>query len=143
MSCAIGIYHPEEHVKAGALWYSARAFGARLVFTLGPSLGLADVLMHPGKPMAVSASHWLSVENLLPDDYTLVAVGTRPGAESLTTFVPPASACYLLTTRGQGLPEPLLSLCTRRVQVLGIRAELEATALGSVVLYDRFLKGVL
>ena len=139
---AIGIDHTKTPINVGTLWRSATVFGAAFVFTVGRRYKRqgSDTLKTPKR---IPLFHFDTIEDLknhLPNACLLVGVELMEGAELIKAFQHPSHCCYLLGAEHHGLSASNLAKCHRVVQLPG-RYCLNVATAGSIVMYDRWLKG--
>lgn len=138
----VGIYHPKWQCNVGTLLRSAHNFGAAYLCTIGRRY-------KPQSSDTTNATAHLPLfeydsvdELLLPKGTRLVGVELAPNARPLTTFCHPERCLYLLGAEDHGLPPKILARCHDVVIIPGLRQCLNVASAGSIVLYDRMLKGV-
>lgn len=140
----VGVFEPKTSVNVGTLWRSAHAFGADFLFTIGARYS------HQPSDTTKAARHvplWAFDEfrdflNAMPIESTLVAVELADESIPLTRFEHPERAIYLLGAEDYGLPLNVLDNCPLAVNVPGAARCLNVATAGSIVLYDRFRRGV-
>lgn len=138
----IGIQHPKTTMNIGTLFRSAHAFGASMLFTIGPwrySRQASDTTNAIGQ---IPYVHYRDAEDFKacrPVGVPLIGVELAPNARALPTFAHPRSALYLLGAEDHGITPDLLAMCQYVVQIPGARC-LNVSAAGSIVLYDREAK---
>lgn len=140
----IGIYHPKTEMNIGTLWRSAHLYGAHFIFTVGAR--------YKKQPTDTTKS-WLNVPLLnfttledlidhLPSATPLIGVELDDRAKPLNEFNHPRTGVYMLGAEDHGLPQHVIDRCHRLVSVpsLGFTS-LNVSTAGSIVLYDRFVRG--
>lgn len=139
----IGIYHGKTEVNLGTLWRSAYQLGAAGIFTIGrryktQSSDTVKAWRH------IPMRQYNTVDELietLPNACPLI--GIEMGGHSLSTFAHPERACYLLGAEDHGLPDVAIQRCHRLVSLEAARAaSFNVAVAGSIVMYDRFIKGL-
>ena len=140
--CWIGVVHGKSPQNIGTLWRSAHGFGAAGIFTVGQRYPMqasdtTKAWRH------VPLLHFPTIRDLidhLPHACRLVGVEIAPKAHTLTNYVHPESACYLLGAEDHGLSPTDLARCHDLVQVPHAARCLNVATAGSILLYDRAVK---
>lgn len=141
---AIGIYHGKAAVNLGTLWRSAHAFGAELIFTVGRRYERCEASDTTHARRHVPLIHFSSIDDLrahLPWSTPLIGVELDDLAMPIRTFAHPERAAYLLGAEDHGLPQEVLARCHATLVLPG-RYCLNVASAGTIVLYDRWLRGV-
>jgi len=139
----IGVLHAKRETNIGTLWRSAHNFGASFIFTVGARYK---------RQSSDTTKAWRSVplftfeclddlKRHIPYDAQLVGVELDPRATALNTFWHPKRAVYLLGAEDHGLSEAERAACHKLVVVPGAAHCLNVAAAGTVVLYDRVVRG--
>lgn len=139
----IGIYHTKTWQNVGSLMRSAYCFGASFVYTVGKRY-TKDCLDTPNTAKQVPCFHYGDLDDLLrhlPIGCPLVGIEMSERATPLHTFYHLPQACYLLGAEDSGLPPIVLDRCHQTVSVPGTRMCLNVATTGSIVMYDRSMKG--
>lgn len=138
---AIGSECFKYHCNVGTLYRSAFAFGASYIFSMGLKPDLrGDV---PKTYKHVPYFHYRGFEEFYqskPKGAKLIGVEITDKAHSIHNFVHPESAIYLLGNECGGLSELALSKCDYVIYIPSTFC-LNVSVAGSIVMYDRQLKG--
>jgi tRNA G18 (ribose-2'-O)-methylase SpoU len=136
----IGIWHGKTGVNVGTLIRSAYSFGADFVFTIGKRYKKQSSALKLDKHVPVlhfqDIAQW---KKAMPANARLVCIELHDKAIPVKDFVHPERAIYLLGAEDHGLTEELMNGC-QIVQLPGKRCLNVATA-GSIIMYDRIMKG--
>lgn len=138
----IGIYQPKTIHNVGGLWRSAHNFGAAFIFTVGHryKVQAADTTKaHRSIPL-YEYSSFAEMRALLPKECLLIGIEQCEGAAQLPKVAHPHRAVYLLGAEDYGLPADVLAACHRVMEIPSARC-LNVAVAGSIVIYDRLLKG--
>lgn len=138
----IGIFHTKTALNVGGLMRSAYCFGASFVFTVGRRYS-REPMDTPDTPNQIPLYNYLTLDQLLlnlPVGCRLVGIELHPDAQSLHTYEHPARACYLLGAEDHGLPPTAISRCHELISIPNLKACLNVTTAGSLVLYSRHLQ---
>lgn len=142
---AIGVYQPKFEVNIGTLWRTAGIMGASMLFTIGKRYefqGSDTVKTDKNIPLV----HFNTLEDALnakQDSVSLVGVELDKRAVSLERFKHPATAWYLMGAEDKGLSESVLSKLDSVVQIPSDKPySLNVSVAGSIVIYDRYMKGL-
>lgn len=141
----VAVDHPKTSVNVGTLWRSATLYGAAFVATVGYRYARqpTDTV---GTPWHTPLLHYTDLDDLighLPFSCPLVGVELTPAAVSLPELVHPLRALYLLGAEDHGLSRRVLDRCHYVVRVPSLVPQsLNVAVAGSIVLYDRFTRGV-
>jgi tRNA G18 (ribose-2'-O)-methylase SpoU len=139
----VAAYHPKHEVNIGTLWRSAHSYGASMLATIGRRYThqSGDTTK---APRSLPLHHYSDIDDLiahLPYGCPLVGVELDDRAESLTGFVHPHRALYLLGAEDHGLPPAVLDRCHHILQIPSPAPwSLNVAVAGSLVLHDRYLK---
>lgn len=139
----IGIYRPKTETNVGTLWRSAVIFGASFVFTIGRRYRKqsSDTLCAAGQVPCWNFTCWDDFKEHVPLAARVVCVELAEKARLLDQFIHPPTAIYLLGAEDHGLPRNILE-GQQVVQVPSARPLcLNVATAGSIVMYDRFIKG--
>jgi tRNA G18 (ribose-2'-O)-methylase SpoU len=139
---AIGIYQPKHEVNIGTLWRSAHSLGASHIFTIGNRLkkqasDTTTAWKHLPLLRYESSEEFLKVG--VPYDCQLIGIEISQKARSLSNFVHPERAIYILGAEDRGLPETILNKCKHILQLPGLYC-LNVAVVGSSVIIDRLNK---
>lgn len=138
----IGIHHPKFDVNVGGLFRSAYCFGASFAFSVGRRYEkqASDTTNTKLQMPFYEFESIESVKRHLPFSCLLIGVELAPQAEPLQTFTHPPRAIYLLGAEDHGLPPSILQQCHKVLQIDNLKACLNVTTAGSIVMYDRLNK---
>lgn len=139
----IGVYYPKTEANIGILWRHARLYGADFIFTIGrryrkESGDTSNTSRHT--PL-FHYEDYDDFDSHRPSNSNVVCVEQREGAKTLPETPHPEQAIYLLGAEDRGLPEEILrgkqciEIPTKEPQSMNV-----ATA-GTLIMYDRFVKG--
>lgn len=141
----IGIVHGKTEQNVGTLWRSAFCFGASFIFTVGRRYQ-KQASDTPKAWRHIPLINFEGVEDLkrhLPYSCQLVGVELSERARELGGYCHPEVACYLLGAEDYGLTPTELKVCHSVVQIPGASRCLNVSVAGSIVMYDRVVKGLL
>lgn len=136
----IGIYNVKRTHNFGALIRTARVFGANFVFSVGsrnPREGSSI-----GSELTLPLFHFETLAAFvasIPVNARLVCVELTPGAQDIRSYQHPPRAVYLLGPEDGTLPSDLMR--AHDTLILPGAYPLNVAMAGTVVLYDRALKG--
>ena len=139
----VGVYHAKTSANIGTLWRTASIYGADFIFTVGrryEKQASDTVKAWRHCPLW----HFTDMDDLrshIPFSCRLVCVEQTEGGHDLRTFVHPERAIYLLGAEDAGLPESIMAghTCVQIGSPTGMCLNV-ATA-GSIIIYDRWIKG--
>lgn len=139
----IGLYHPRHQVNIGGLFRHAQLYGASFLFTIGQRYRHQH--SDTGKaPLSVPMYNYLTFDDFyddLPYGCQLICVEQYRLATPLTATTHPPRAAYLLGSETNGIPEKVLEN-HRVVEVpCPINRPMNVTHAGTIVMYDRYVKG--
>ena len=140
--CGIGIENPKTITNLGTLWRSAYCLGADFIFTIG------DRYHYQHSDTVKAYRHipyfrYDTIEDFLshiPYDCQLVGVELLDIAVPLEKFSHPKRAIYLLGKEDGNLSNKAIEHCQHIVKFNSEHC-LNVASAGTVVLYDRQLKG--
>ena len=140
---AIGVSHAKHAVNIGTLWRTAHAFGCAFIFTVGARYRrqASDTTC---ASRHVPLLHFATVDDLiehLPHSCPLVGVELDARSIALPAFTHTPTAAYLLGAEDHGLTTMERERCHRLVTIPGFARCLNVATAGSIVLYDRMVKG--
>jgi len=129
-------------LNVGTLWRSANILGAAYIFTVGrrykpQSSDTMQTWRH------VPLFHFGTIDELragMPHDCLLIGVEMVPEAVPLADSNHPERAVYLLGAEDNGLSPSAIAACQRLIVLPGERSMNVAVA-GSIVMYDRHVRG--
>lgn len=138
----VAIYHPKWSCNVGTLLRSAHNFGASFLVTIGRRY-------RPQPSDTTNATAHLPLfeyrsmdELVLPKGTRIVGVELAEGARPLPDYCHPDRCLYLLGAEDYGLPPAILKRCHDVIMIPGLPHCLNVATVGSIVLYDRSVKGV-
>lgn len=139
----IGIFHGQSEENIGTLWRSALILGADFIFTVGRRYAKqrSDT---PKTPRHIPLFHFDTWDDFLkhiPYDCPVCAVELDERSVSLPEYKHPERCIYLLGAEDHGIPQDVLHRCRDIIQIPGKICYNVAVA-GSIVMYDRYSKGV-
>lgn len=139
---AIGIEHGKTLANIGTLWRSADLFDAAFIFTVHSRYHRqpSDVFK---TTMHTPLFHFASIDDLvahLPHSCPLVGIELHARAKPIESVHHLERACYLLGAEDHGLTKEAVARSHSLIQLPGRKSMNVATA-GSIVMYDRWLKG--
>ena len=141
---AIGIYGVKTPENLGTLWRSADLLGASLIFTVGARYSTQATDTSKAR-QSIPLVHFDSLEQMRKakdPSVPLIAVELDENSYSLINFVHPNSAWYLLGAEDTGLPKKALEFSSQIIQIPAVKDfSFNVATAGSIVLYDRFVKG--
>jgi len=115
----IGIYHIKTEVNIGTLWRSAHNFGADFIFTIGKRYKTqASDTTKAWK--SIPLYHYDSFDDFkshIPFDCQLIAIEQSEKSKSITKFVHPERAVYILGAEDYGIPKLILDKCQGIVNI--------------------------
>lgn len=140
----IGVYHSKTADNIGTLLRSAFAFRADFVFTVGRRYQQqASDTTKGWRHMPLF--HFDDIDDLvsaLPYSCPLVGVELDERSSSLSQYTHRDRAIYLLGAEDHGLSTEARERCHEIVQIPGPDYCLNVAVAGSIVMYDRWTKGV-
>lgn len=140
----IVVYHPKHETNIGTLWRSAWLYDAAFLGTIGRRYQKQSTDT-PGTASQIPLVHYADLDDLvehLPFSCLLVGVEMVERATSLTNFLHPQQAVYLLGAEDHGLPQEMVDRCHRVVQIPSARGwSMNVATAGSIVMYDRYTSG--
>jgi tRNA(Leu) C34 or U34 (ribose-2'-O)-methylase TrmL len=138
----IGIYHTKTEINVGTLWRSAHNFGASFIFTIGRRYRQqASDTTKVWK--TIPLYHYGSFDELkenIPMEARIIAIEQSETSTSLVSFIHPEQCIYLLGAEDHGLPESILDE-VKTVVHINTPMCLNVSTAGSIVMYDRSVKG--
>ena len=134
----IGIYQTKTKENVGTLFRTAYQLGASGIFTIGKrykqqSSDTPKAMRH------IPLRHFLTLDDFKAQrPLESVLAGIEMGGTSLSQFVHPKQAIYLLGAEDHGLPPNVLSYCDCVVSLESVNtASYNVAVAGSLVLYNR------
>lgn len=139
----VGVYHPKFGVNVGTLIRSAEAFGASFVFTVGRRYEpqSSDVTNATAR---IPLYHYKTIEELrefMPVGCPLVGIELTDEAVPLPKFEHYQREVLLAGAEDHGLPPKVLAACHKVISIPGASKCLNVATAGTIVMYDRYLKG--
>lgn len=142
----IGIVRGKAASNHGTLWRTALQLGAAFTFTIGQRYdkkveGNADIFKTHRQMPCFRFEDIDSFMSAAPVDAIWVTV--EYGGTSLTDFVHPKRAIYILGSEDNGVPPAMVQRAHRHVSIpvaAGRPSSLNVAAAGAIVLWDRQLK---
>ncbi len=137
----IGLVNPKSPSNVGAVMRAAGCYGVNSVFYTGKRFEHARQFttdtkkVHQDIPLIGAAS----LKDVIPLGATPVAIELIEGAISLTEYVHPKSAFYILGPEDGSLNKEVLAMCTDVVYI-PTKGCMNLAATANVVLYDRLAK---
>ena len=137
----IGIENTKTVQNIGTLWRSAKILGADYIFTINERYKhqSSDTMKAPRHIPLFHYENFYDFYSHLPYDCDLIGVELINSSISLTAYVHPERACYLLGAEDVGLSSEAIKSCKQIVQLPGAQS-LNVAVAGSIVMYDRFAK---
>lgn len=138
----IGIQNGKTPENLGVLWRSAQNLGASFIFTIGNRYAKQACDTH-NAVSALPYFHYKDFQefyNHLPKGAMLIGVELDERAQLLKDFSHPRNCVYLLGAEDHGLSNEALEKCHHLVQFDTPRS-LNVSVAGSIVMYDRSIKG--
>lgn len=138
----IGIYETKEGENVGTLWRSAYNFGADFIFTIGKRYR-----KQPSNTTAterhIPLFHFDSWDDFIqhqPKEAEIVFIEQTKGSKKLHEVSHPKQAVYILGSEDRGVPLEIM----RGHQKVEFDTPicLNVAVAGSIVMYDRQIKGV-
>ena len=138
----IGVVNVKFEVNIGTLYRSAYVYGADFIYTVGKRYkkqcsDTTKAFKH------IPLFHFDDIDDLvehLPYTCRLVGIELDDEAVILEKFNHPERCCYLLGAEDSGLPPKVINRCHELVKLPG-KYCLNVSTAGSIVLYDRYVKG--
>jgi len=139
----IGIYNGKNILNIGTLWRSALISGADFIFTIGNRYKeqCSDTTK---APRHIPLYHYKDSQDFfdhLPYDCPVVAVELADNAVMLDRYRHRERCIYLLGAEDNGIPDKMLNKCLEIVQIPGAYCCYNVAVAGSIVMYDRMVKG--
>jgi len=137
----VGIYHAKTEANIGTLWRSAHNFGAAFIFTIGKRYKKQSsdtTKAWKTVPLFHYATFGEFYENI-PHDCRLIAIEQSESSKSISSFLHPERAIYLLGAEDHGLPGSIQDDCHAIIHIDTPMCLNVATA-GSIIMYDRSIK---
>lgn len=138
----IGIYQPKTIHNMGMLWRSAHNFGAAFIFTIGHRYRMqaSDTTKAQRHIPLYEYVSFAELRGSTPKDCLLIGIEQSEQSEPVTKTAHPDRAVYLLGAEDYGLPADILAACHRVMEIPSARC-LNVAVAGSIVMYDRLVKG--
>lgn len=142
----IGIVRSKAAPNHGSVWRSALQLGASFTFTVGASFsrkveGAADVYkgLRTIPCIAYADEDAFAATGVVGAEY----VAVEYGGETLSGFVHPRRAVYVLGAEREGLSKEMVARCQRHVSIDvadGRPSSMNVAAAAAVIMWDRSLK---
>jgi tRNA G18 (ribose-2'-O)-methylase SpoU len=139
----IGVINGKCEANIGTLWRSANIMGAQFIFTIGkryPKKQCTDTMQTPRHIPLFEYETYEDFKKNIPRDCELICVELDEKSKPIATMNHPERAVYLLGAEDKGIPQEVLKDCRRIIQLPGDYC-LNVSVAGSIILYDRFVKG--
>lgn len=139
----IGVINGKCEANIGTLWRSANIMGAQFIFTIGkryPKKQSTDTMQTPRHIPLFEYETFDDFKKNIPRDCELIAIELDERSKPIEAMNHPERAVYLLGAEDKGIPQEVLKECRRIIQLPGEYC-LNVSVAGSIVLYDRFVKG--
>ncbi|MBW2963051.1 RNA methyltransferase [Mesonia aestuariivivens] len=140
----IGIQNGKTPENLGVLWRSAQNFGASFIFTIGNRYQKQASDTHKAVG-ALPYFHYDNFENFyehLPKSALLIGVELTQEAQWLEEFEHPRRCVYLLGAEDHGLSKEAIAKSHKLIK-FNTPLSLNVSVAGSIVMYDRGLKGTI
>lgn len=142
---AIGVYEPKFEVNIGSLWRTAHIMGASMLFTVGARYQ-QQASDTPKSDKQIPLVHFDTIKQVIEakqNDIPLLGIELSNNSYPLQTFRHPQSAWYLLGAEDRGIPAGVLDMCDRTLEISTKEPySLNVAVAGSIVIYDRVMKGL-
>ena len=140
----IGIYMPKKIANLGTLFRSAYIMGANFIFTIGNRYHtqISDTIKaNRNMPLFYYKDFDCFLENI-PNNCSLICIEQTEKSKKLSTFCHPEQSIYLLGAEDFGIPTDITNKClTIEIECVKNLCMNVSTA-GSIVMYDRYIKGI-
>jgi tRNA G18 (ribose-2'-O)-methylase SpoU len=139
----MGTYNPKRELNTGTLYRSIFNFGGSYAFTIGSRYKVTrgDTCKHWKHVPSFSYDTFDEFLRSKPKDSILVGCEIDTRAHSLSNFVHPERAVYMLGAEDLGLPYDVRDKCDIIVSIPTKTFEsLNVSVAGSIIMYDRLLK---
>jgi tRNA G18 (ribose-2'-O)-methylase SpoU len=139
----IGIENIKTGFNYGTLFRSANIFGASFIFVIGKRFKKqhSDTLCSERHLPLFEYDSFEEFYSNIPHGCELVGVELIDNAIPIANFKHPARACYLLGAEDYGLSKKAVDACKDIIVLPGERS-LNVSVAGSIVMYDRIIKGI-
>jgi tRNA G18 (ribose-2'-O)-methylase SpoU len=139
----IGIYHVKTACNIGTLWRSAYNFGASFIFTIGKRYKKqhSDTLKAHRHIPLYHYVDFKDFKNHTPHNCKVIAIEQSERSKDIKDYKHPERAIYLLGAEDHGIPIKLLDQCHEVIHIDTPQC-LNVSSAGSIVMYDRQMKGV-
>ena len=142
---AIGVYEPKKEINIGSLWRTAGIMGASMIFTIGKryEMQASDTVKTNRQIPLIHFDTLKDAINAKEESVPIIGIELDLRAVPLQGFRHPKLAWYLLGAEDRGLPETVLSKMDSIIQVPSEKPySLNVAVAGSIVIYDRMVKGL-
>ena len=141
----VAVWQPKTEINVGTLWRSAFLYDAAFVATVGRRYE-KQASDTPGTANHIPLLNYGNIDDLilhLPHGCPVIGVELSDSSFSLPSFAHPHRALYLLGAEDRGLPRSVSARCHQLVQIPAAKEwSMNVAVAGSIVLYDRFVKGM-
>ncbi len=139
----IGCLNMKTSFNYGTLFRTAQVFNADFIFLIGCRFkNQTSDTFHSSKHIpAFSYKDFQDFNKHRPFACKLIGIELIENATPLKEFSHPVQACYLLGSEDAGLSKEALSNCQEIICLPGAKS-LNVSVAGSIVLYDRIVKGL-
>ena len=141
----IGVLNIKYALNLGTLWRSAYIFNADFIFTINKRYKkqASDTLRSYRHVPLFHFKDFDDFRDHIPYDCYPILIEQAKKAKSLHEFKHPQRAVYVLGAEDNGIPEKYF----KGLSVVQIKAEkdycLNVASAGSIVMYDRYIKGLI
>lgn len=131
--------------NVGAFFRTADAMNVEKIYLTGytghpPRKEIAKVALGADEtvPFEAGPDPLPILQGLKDDGWEIVALELLPDSENLKTFVPTEKTCLVVGHELSGVPEDILSLCNRTVQIpmLGQKESLNVAVATGIALFE-------
>lgn len=138
----IGIQNTKNILNIGTLWRSASIMGASFIFTIGNRYKrqASDTMESWRHIPLYNYASFDDFYKSLPYDCRLIGIELDERSISIDKFLHPERCIYLLGAEDNGLTSEALNKCHQIIQLPGNYC-LNVSVAGSIVMYDRVIKG--
>lgn len=137
----VGIFNPKNQLNVGTLWRTASILKAAFMFTIGQRIKkqASDTYQSYKSIPLYNYPTFEDFYKNMPYSCRLVGVELSDKSIPIESYQHLDRAVYLLGAEDNGIPDSILSKCYQVIQLpLG---NYNVSTAGSIVLYDRFIKG--
>jgi len=140
---AIGIENTKCESNIGSLFRTAHSMGAQYIFTIGNRYQRqqSDTTKSYNSIPLFSYKTFGEFKSSIPKSTKLIGIEIDDRGKKLYSFVHPERSIYLLGAEDIGLSEESINECDCIVEIPDCKYCLNVAVTGSIILYDRLLKG--